>query len=199
MARRRSIASARDVERGVDTDGDVRTVHVVVDRGRDADDREPAVVERVRTSKGPVSANDDEHVEPFPNQSVQGLLLPRIGRKLRSASAAQKSAGGLDDAADVPGAEPHKAAGHQPFEAVTHARDLEPSFDRGAYDGANRGVHARCVSAAREHGDSTHGVTAKWVDHDSGRKGYLGTKSVSIDCVHARVQSVPDVTGAPRT
>jgi hypothetical protein len=40
-------------------------VHVVVDRGRDADDREPAAGERVRTSKGPVSANHDEHVEPL--------------------------------------------------------------------------------------------------------------------------------------
>jgi hypothetical protein len=31
-----------------------------------------------------------------------------------------------------PGPEPHKAAGHQPFEAVTHP-EFEPSFDRGAY------------------------------------------------------------------
>ena len=48
VARRRSNRLDRHVERGVDTDGDVRTVHVVVDRGRDADDGEPAAVERVR-------------------------------------------------------------------------------------------------------------------------------------------------------
>ena len=55
----------------------------------------------MRASKRSVSANHNERVEPSSSQGLQCPPLPGIGGEFRSASAAQKSAGGLDDASDI--------------------------------------------------------------------------------------------------
>src|SRR6185369_7257247 len=169
-----------------------RAGQVVVDGRRHPDHGEAHARQRQRARLRPVAADHDQAVDAPVLQVAQPLgahlLVPELGH----AAAAQERPAALEDAAHV--ARPQRLDGRlqQAGVAVADAEDLPALVEAGADHAADRGVHARGVPAAGEHGDALHRRRRPWVDRlpgamfcapsyttDGGRatKGIWGTLS----------------------
>ena len=94
----RSIASVAIVDRGVEAEGVVGAGEVVVDRLRDADDREVVLAEEAgRDAERVLAADRDERVEPAVVEVLQHLLDAAVElERIRPARADDRPAAGQD-------------------------------------------------------------------------------------------------------
>ena len=143
----------------VETDTALRPRHVVVDRLGDADDRYADLGEIARRAEGPVPADDDERVEPFPLEGRDDrcdATFVLIGVKARRA---QDGAAALQQALGLGHRERRGVAFDHTTPAVVKPDDLVSEGGSGPHDGADGGVQPRAVTAARQQADP-HGASS---------------------------------------
>ena len=81
---------------------------------------------------------------------------PALLAELLAARAAEEGAAALDDAAHVARAQRLDGVVDQALKAVADAEHLHAPVEGAARDGADGGVHARGVAAARQDCDALH-------------------------------------------
>ena len=147
-----------DLHRGVEADRDVRSRDVVVDRLRDADDREAVLrMEAMRDRQRPLAA-DRHHAVELEGPGVvederDAAFLPEavVARRAEDRPAAR------EDPADRPAIERDGVAFREASKAVADADDFVPVRDRPAHDRADRRVEAGAVAATGEDSERAHG------------------------------------------
>ena len=146
----------RDVDRGVEAEGVVGAVEVVVDRLRDADDGQPVLgVELGRDAERVLAADRDERVE-----LLEGLLdafdaaLELV--RVRARRADDRAALGQDPR-DLVAAERLQVAVDHPAPAVQDADRLVAVLPEPPADGPDHRVQPGAVAAACEHADPHRG------------------------------------------
>ena len=161
---RRSIASAANDDRGVETETARRADDVVVDRLRHADDGNAFQVELVRDAERAVAADHDERLQAHLVKRVDDairivdLAFRRVDRILERVAVIGRAEDGPAQAQDAGDVVRRQDAGsrrvQQAVEAVFEADDLDPGVVGGLDDGADDGVEAGCITAAGEHANS---------------------------------------------
>src|SRR5690606_279090 len=147
-----------DVDGGVEPDGDVGAVDVVVDGGGDAHDRDALLgVEPVCAAETAVSADDHQAVDAALAQRVGGVGPAFRLEEGITAGRAEDGASALDDVGDAAWSQLDDVVVDQALIAAVDAGHAQTVVDGGANDGTDARVHARCVAAAGEHADMLHG------------------------------------------
>src|SRR5262245_2750999 len=136
----------RHVDRAVAADGDVSAVEIIVDGGGDADHRKLVFADDMRTGLRTVSADHHQTVDTVLGEVVQRAALTGLLAKLFRASATQKRAADLDDAADVARSQRADVVVDEALPAMAHAVDGDVAVERAAGDGTDGGVHARSIA-----------------------------------------------------
>ena len=143
--------------------------HVVVDRLRHADHREPLLPEVVADLERPVTTDGDEGLEPARierrDQVVRAVHLalgpvrPRFApaERIAAIGGAEDGPAEVGDAADAVGIElddPGIVRPKQAVEAALDAIGLPPTLVGGEHDGADHGVEAGSIAAAGRESES---------------------------------------------
>jgi hypothetical protein len=134
---------------------------VVVDGRGHADHRGAPFVQGRGSGLRAVAADHDQSAQPVITQLIQGLTQAGPGLELFAARGAQHRASRVNDAADIARSQRAQVAGQQPAESVADADRLEASRVCAANHCADRGVHARRIAAAGEHGQAPVHATAR--------------------------------------
>ena len=142
----------RDVDRGVEAEGEVGAGEVVVDRLRDADDVDAEVGELGGDAEGVLAADRDQRVDPVGREVVLDPLDAAVDLERVGARGLQDRAAARQDAADLVDAERGGQVLQRPAPAVEEADELEAVLpDALADDGPDDGVQAGAVAAAGQH------------------------------------------------
>ena len=145
----------RDRDGGVEAEGVVGRVQVVVDRLRNADDRKAVLgVEPRRDAERVLAADRDERVEPLVLEGREHLLDAALELVRVRARRAEDRAAAREDSGDVAAAERLDDPFDQPAPALAHAEHLPPTAERASRDRADDRIQPGAVASAREHPDS---------------------------------------------
>src|SRR6266498_508677 len=139
----------RDVERGVDADGDLRAVQVVVNRRGHSHDRKIHLRERMRALLRAVAARRHQRGNIALVKLINRLLSRLFRFELRTPRAPERGSAPLDYPADISRAERREISGDQPGKAVADAEDFPSAIQPRAHDGPDGRIHSRGVPAAR--------------------------------------------------
>src|SRR5436190_167769 len=144
----------RDEDRGVEAERVIGRREVVVDRLRNADDREVVLLVEPRCDPERVLAADrHERVETlFPGrlQDPFDAAVDLVGIRARRA---EDGAALRQEARDFPWPERLEQSFDEPPPALADADDLIPAIERTPGDGADDRIQAGAVAAAREDSD----------------------------------------------
>ena len=147
----------RDVDRGVEAEGEVGGVEVVVDRLGDADHVDAEVVQLGRHSEGVLASDGHQRVDAEVEQVLLDLLHAALDLERVGARGAEDGAAAREDAAHLRDAE---LAGHplqRSLPAVAEPDELEAVLlDALADDGPDDRVQTGTVASSGEHSDA-HG------------------------------------------
>ncbi len=147
----------RDLHRGLEAEGEVRRVEVVVDRLGHADGREARREELARDAERVVAADRDEHVDAALLERCEHALLAVLGLVDVRARRAENRAAPVQDAARVLARELDRVVVEHALPALAKAEDLvSVVVDPPADDSADDGVQAGAVAAACQKSDSCH-------------------------------------------
>ena len=142
------------VDRGVEADGVVGAVEVVVDGAGDADALDAVLEDEfVEAVERAVPADDDEAVDVAFLDGLVRLLSSFRGEEAWAACGLDDGAAVFDDVADGGGGEWFHVVVDEAFVAAFDAVDGVSEIQRGADDGAQGCVHAGGVAAAGEDTD----------------------------------------------
>ena len=135
------------VEGGVVADGGVRPVEVVVDGAGQADDRDVVLAgEGLGPGQGAVPSDHHQGVDAEFLDVLEGLGAPLRGAELVAAGGLEDGTAALDGVADAGAGELLDVAHDQTLPAAVDAEHAPAFVDGGAGDGADGGIHPRCIS-----------------------------------------------------
>ena len=154
----------RDRDRGVEPERVVGAVQVVVDRLRDADDREGVLRVQLRGDAERVLAADrDERVELLALERREHLLDPAFDLvRVRARRAEDRPAPGQDPR-DLAPAERLDDPVDEPAPALPHGGDLPAAVERPPRHRADDRVQPRAVAAAGEDSEPRHSASLRRV------------------------------------
>src|SRR5689334_16277479 len=110
----------------------------------------------VRSGLRSVAADDDKAGNVFTIELAKGFDASFFFVKFGAPGTAKHGASALDDSTNIAGTQRDEVSIYQSQVALTDADDVPAFGDSGAGDGANGGIHAGCVSAARKHSNFLH-------------------------------------------
>lgn len=149
-----------DTDRGVEAEGAVGGGDVVVDRLRDADDRETGVEQHAGGREGAFAADRDQRVDAELVDHVGGALARLAQPVTLQAGGAEDGAAAGQDAADTVQVEGAVAAVQEAGVAVLEADDLVAVVvDRSVHDRPDHCVQTRAVAACGENSDAHRAVS----------------------------------------
>ncbi len=144
----------RDRNGGVESEGVVGAGEVVVDRLRDADDRERVLaVEAGRDAQRVLSADRDERVEPAVGEVLQHLVDPAVELERVGTGRADDRASAGQDSRDRLRAEIAEIPVDEAAPAFERRDGVPPSRIGCADDRADHRVQSGAIAAAREDAD----------------------------------------------
>ncbi len=144
-----------DVDRGVEPEGVVGGVEVVVDRLRHADDVDAHLAEPGRHAEGVLAAYRDQRVDAVVVQRGRDLVEAVVDLERVGARRAEDRAAARQDAAHLGHAERHRDVLERALPAVPEPDELVAvDADALADDGADHRVQAGAVAPAGQHTDS---------------------------------------------
>ena len=145
------------VDRGIEADTPVGAGSVVVDSRRHQHCGDAVLGgQRAGAAQRAVAADSDQAVDVEGAQHF-GAVGPAFRRvELLAAEGAEEDAAALDDVADVVAVQDDELTVDEADVAVLDAQRLQAAMGAGADDGADAGVHAGRVAAARQDGNSLH-------------------------------------------
>ena len=116
----------------------------------------PCLLEHEGAGLRAVAADHHQPFDAVRGEVAQRLRAAALLAKLLRARAAEERAAHVDDAADVARVERADLILDQALEALPHAEHRHALVERAARDGANGGVHAGRVAAARQDRNAFH-------------------------------------------
>ena len=146
----------RDVDRGVEAEGEVGAGQVVVDRLRDADDVDAEVGELGGDAEGVLAADRDQRVDAVVGEVLLDLLDAALDLERVGPRGAEDGAAARQDAAALLGMPSSMVSAlERALPAVAVADELVAvHLDALADDGADDGVEAGAVAASGEDSDA---------------------------------------------
>ena len=168
LVRVASIADAVDrldgrVQRGVEADGELGIIQVVINRAGNADRRHAQIVERARAGIGSVSADAHKTLNAQRAKVAHGFLLHGFLEEIQAAGGHQHRAALVDDAGHAAGIHFNVIVlGSQGLHQQAVIAALKTNHghliaQRRANDSANRGIHAGRVATGSQYADALHG------------------------------------------
>ena len=153
----------RDVDRGVEAEGEVGGVEVVVDRLGHADDVDAEVVQLGRDTERVLAADGDQRVDAEVGEVLLDLLDAALDLERVGARGAEDGAAARQDAAHLRDAELAGRALERALPAVAEADELVAVLlDALADHGPDDGVQAGAVAAPGEHSDAHAILLVSW-------------------------------------
>ena len=135
------------VHSGIVTDGVVGAGNIVVDGAGQADHRDAAVCQLTGTTVRAVTTNDDQSIDAELTALCSALILTLFSLELQAAGSIQDGTTCRDDVRDTAQVHLKALAVQQAVVATLNADHTETLVQAGTNHGANRGVHARSVTA----------------------------------------------------
>ena len=146
----------RDADRGVEAEGVVGAREVVVDRLRDADDRQLSSAKQAcRDAERVLAADRDERVEARGREVLQHPLDAALELVRVRPARADDRAAAREDPRDLARAErPRRSASTRPRQPSRTPTTSQPAVVRAPADGADDRVQPGAVAAAGEDADA---------------------------------------------
>ena len=157
----------RGVARGIKADGVFGAAHVVIDRRGNAHNADAPAGKLQRAAVGTVAADGDKTVNAEIFADLRCLVDTGVRAEFLAAGCIQNGAAAAGNAVHVVAGQLKNVAVDESGVAAANA-DAGDAFGTGcAHNGADRGVHAGGVAAARQNPDSVcscHRITSPFLD-----------------------------------
>src|SRR5699024_4782926 len=140
---------------GVEAEGVIHAIDVVVDGLRDPDDRDAVIMQELRAPQGTITTDRDQRVDLMLREV--GLDRVDLGLELIGVEPAgtENRAAVTNDAVDVSVViKRDHAVFHQPLVAILEADDLDPRRPRGAHDTTDHCVQAGAIPTTGQNRDT---------------------------------------------
>ena len=109
--------------------------------------------------EGSVPAQNQQGLDVFPFENVDGLFLGRLLFELQATAGGKNGAGIADPSADFHGSERHEFLVKDALVAVLNSHHLDTQADPGPDDGPDSWIHAGGVTPGSKDADAfEHGV-----------------------------------------
>ena len=141
-----------DHHRGVEAEGEVGGVDVVVDGLGHADDRQALLVHARGGRERPLAADGDDGADAVALHRALHPLQAVLHLEGVDAAGAEDGAAAVQDAARRLAGEPEVVILQQALPPVAQAHHLEAVLRAPAHHGANDGIESRAIPSTGEHG-----------------------------------------------